>query len=88
MKAGRKPVALVLGCLLFLRRRRPLTVLLLSIAVLFAYHLGAWSTAGWIWPLSVAYVAAAGTAHVRWVAASVPPSSHTPPWRHFGRSRG
>ncbi|WP_336216986.1 hypothetical protein [Nonomuraea sp. LPB2021202275-12-8] len=65
---GAIPVALVLGGLLFLRRRRPMTVLLLSIAVVFAYHLGAWSPAGWIWPLSVAYVTAAATPHVRWVA--------------------
>ncbi|MGW0484165.1 hypothetical protein [Nonomuraea sp. NPDC003214] len=62
------PVALALGGLLFLRRRRPMTVLLLSIAVLVFYHAGEWSPAGWIWPLSVAYVTAAATPHVRWVA--------------------
>ncbi|MEV4222093.1 hypothetical protein [Nonomuraea sp. NPDC049725] len=62
------PVALGLGGLLFLRRRRPMTVLLLSIAVLAFYHAGEWSPAGWIWPLSVAYVTAAATPHVRWVA--------------------
>ncbi|MFG2074785.1 sensor histidine kinase [Nonomuraea maritima] len=63
-------LGLVLGALLVVRRRRPMTVLLLSIVGIFVYHLsGQWSPAGWIWPAAVAYFTAATTPRVRWVAA-------------------
>lgn len=59
-----------LGALLLVRRRWPMTVLLLSVAGIFVYHLtGHWPPAGWIWPAAVAYFTAATTPHVRWVAA-------------------
>ncbi|UBU10252.1 sensor histidine kinase [Nonomuraea gerenzanensis] len=63
-------VGLYLGALLLVRRRRPMTVLLLSVAGMVVYHnvLGMWSPAGWIWPIAVAYFTAATTRHVRWVA--------------------
>ncbi|MFI6881586.1 hypothetical protein [Streptosporangium canum] len=61
------PLALFLGALLLVRRRWPMTVLLLSIAALFAYHLAFWSPPGWIWPASAAYFTAAATSRVRWV---------------------
>ncbi|GII86578.1 two-component sensor histidine kinase [Sphaerisporangium siamense] len=68
--AGANPLALLLGALLLFRRRRPMTVLLLSIAGIFAYRLtGGVSPAGWIWPAAVAYFTAATTPRVRWVAA-------------------
>ncbi|MGV9304336.1 sensor histidine kinase [Nonomuraea sp. NPDC004354] len=67
---GTIPLALLLGALLLVRRRWPMTVLLLSIGGIFAYHLtGHWSPAGWIWPAAVAYFTAATTPRVRWVAA-------------------
>ncbi|MDP9865885.1 MULTISPECIES: sensor histidine kinase [Streptosporangium] len=66
---GTIPLALFLGALLLLRRRRPMAVLLLSIAAIFVYHLARESPAGWIWPASVAYFTAAATSRVRWVAA-------------------
>ncbi|MFD8527096.1 hypothetical protein ACFV0L_06755 [Streptosporangium canum] len=62
------PLALFLGVLLLVRRRWPMTVLLLSIAAIFAYHLVSWSPPGWIWPASAAYFTAAATSRVRWVA--------------------
>ncbi|MFC0861554.1 sensor histidine kinase [Sphaerimonospora cavernae] len=67
--AGPIPLALFLGVLLLVRRRWPMTVLLLSVAAIFAYHLAYWSPAGWIWPVSAAYFTAAATSRVRWVAA-------------------
>jgi signal transduction histidine kinase len=67
---GTIPLALLLGALLLVRHRWPMTVLLLSIGGIFAYHLtGHWSPAGWIWPAAVAYFTAATTPRVRWVAA-------------------
>ncbi|MFD1938561.1 sensor histidine kinase [Nonomuraea mangrovi] len=67
---GTIPLALLLGVLLLVRRRWPMTVLLLSIGGIFVYHLtGHWSPAGWIWPAAVAYFTAATTPRVRWVAA-------------------
>ncbi|WP_111699100.1 hypothetical protein [Microbispora triticiradicis] len=63
------PFALVLGALVLFRRRWPMVVLVLSVAAVFAYHLVSWSPAGWIWPASVAYLTAAATPRVRWVAA-------------------
>ncbi|KAA9374622.1 sensor histidine kinase [Microbispora cellulosiformans] len=67
---GAIPLGLLLGALLLVRRRRPMTVLLLSIAGILVYHLtGHWSPAGWIWPAAVAYFTAATTPHVRWVPA-------------------
>ncbi|RVX47561.1 hypothetical protein EDD27_10498 [Nonomuraea polychroma] len=44
-----------------------MTVLLLSVAALIAYHLASWSPAGWIWPISAAYFTAATTRHFLWV---------------------
>ncbi|MEU7941914.1 sensor histidine kinase [Microbispora bryophytorum] len=64
---GQIPLALFLGALLLVRRRWPMTVLLLSVAAVFAYHLTHWSPAGWIWPVAAAYFTAAGTSRVRWV---------------------
>jgi signal transduction histidine kinase len=66
---GTIPVALFLGALLLVRRRWPMTVLLLSIAGIFVYHFVRESPAGWIWPASAAYFTAATTPRVRWVAA-------------------
>jgi signal transduction histidine kinase len=67
---GPIPLGLLLGALLLVRRRWPMTVLLLSIGGIFAYHLtGHWSPAGWIWPAAVAYFTAATTPRVRWVPA-------------------
>ncbi|MEV4569967.1 histidine kinase [Nonomuraea sp. NPDC049419] len=67
---GTIPLGLFLGGLLLVRRRWPMTVLLLSVAGVFAYHLtGHWPPAGWIWPAAVAYFTAATTPRVRWVAA-------------------
>ncbi|MFI6320253.1 sensor histidine kinase [Nonomuraea sp. NPDC050556] len=63
------PLGLVLGALLLGRRRWPLAVLGLSVIAILVYHLAQWSPAGWIWPLSVAYVTAAAASRVRWVAA-------------------
>jgi signal transduction histidine kinase len=64
------PLALLLGALLLVRRRWPMTVLLLSIGGIFLYHLTrGGSPAGWIWPAAVAYFTAATTPRVRWVAA-------------------
>ncbi|MEU7827735.1 histidine kinase [Nonomuraea sp. NPDC049129] len=69
-RQGTYPLALLLGALLLVRHRWPMTVLLLSIGGIFAYHLtGHWSPAGWIWPAAVAYFTAATTPRVRWVAA-------------------
>ncbi|MEV7013549.1 histidine kinase [Streptosporangium sp. NPDC051022] len=66
---GPIPLGLFLGALLLVRRRWPMTVLLLSIGGIFVYHLtGHWSPPGWIWPAAVAYFAAATTPRVRWVA--------------------
>jgi signal transduction histidine kinase len=66
---GTIPLALLLGALLLVRRRWPMTVLLLSIGGIFVYHLtGGESPAGWIWPAAVAYFTAATTPRVRWVA--------------------
>src|SRR5262245_37583114 len=64
-------VAWFLGVVLLFRRRRPMAVLLLSIAAIFVYHLvlKQFSPAGWIWPVSAAYFTAATTPRVRWVAA-------------------
>lgn len=62
------PAALALGALLLLRRRWPMTVLLLSVVAIFVYHLVSWSPPGWIWPIAAAYVTAAATSRVRWVA--------------------
>ncbi|MFI9556114.1 sensor histidine kinase [Nonomuraea endophytica] len=63
------PLGLLLGALLLVRRRWPMTVLLLSIGGIFVYRLtGHWSPAGWIWPAAVAYFTAAATPRVRWVA--------------------
>ncbi|MBD3147492.1 sensor histidine kinase [Microbispora bryophytorum] len=64
---GQIPLALFLGALLLVRRRWPMTVLLLSVAAVLAYHLTHWSPAGWIWPVAAAYFTAAGTSRVRWV---------------------
>jgi signal transduction histidine kinase len=67
---GPIPLGLLLGALLLVRHRWPMTVLLLSIGGIFVYHLtGHWSPAGWIWPAAVAYVTAATTPRVRWVPA-------------------
>ncbi|MET7338516.1 histidine kinase [Nonomuraea sp. NPDC005650] len=67
---GTIPLGLLLGALLLVRRRWPMTVLLLSIGGIFVYHLtGHWSPAGWIWPVAVAYFTAATTPRVRWVLA-------------------
>lgn len=67
---GTIPLGLLLGVLLLVRRRWPMTVLLLSIGGIFVFHLtGHWSPAGWIWPAAVAYFTAATTPRVRWVAA-------------------
>ncbi|MEV4461662.1 histidine kinase [Microbispora sp. NPDC049633] len=63
------PVALILGALLLVRRRWPMTVLLLSVAAVFAYHLGHPSPAGWIWPVAAAYFTAATVCRTRWVVA-------------------
>ncbi|SEH01129.1 Signal transduction histidine kinase [Nonomuraea solani] len=65
---GLIPLALFLGALLMFRRRWPLTVLLLSIAAIFLYRATSVFEGGWIWPASVAYVSAACTPRVRWVA--------------------
>jgi len=65
---GTIPLALFLGGLLLLRRRRPMTVLLLSIAGIFVYRLTSDFEGGWIWPASVAYFTAAASPRVRWVA--------------------
>ncbi|MEU6731235.1 histidine kinase [Nonomuraea wenchangensis] len=65
---GPIPLGLLLGGLLLVRRRWPMTVLLLSIGGIFVYHLTVdWSPAGWIWPAAVAYFTAATTSRVRWV---------------------
>ncbi|GAA1756153.1 sensor histidine kinase [Nonomuraea bangladeshensis] len=65
---GPIPLGLFLGGLLLVRRRWPMTVLLLSIGGIFVYHLAVhWSPAGWIWPAAVAYFTAATTSRVRWV---------------------
>ncbi|GAA2209563.1 sensor histidine kinase [Nonomuraea monospora] len=63
-------LGLFLGAILLVRRRWPMTVLLLSVCGMLAYHsvAGLWSPAGWIWPIAVAYFTAATTRHVRWVA--------------------
>ncbi|TLP64100.1 sensor histidine kinase [Microbispora triticiradicis] len=67
---GTIPLGLLLGALLLVRRRWPMTVLLLSIGGILVYHLtGHWSPAGWIWPAAVAYFTAATTSRVRWVPA-------------------
>ncbi|MFI6293286.1 sensor histidine kinase [Nonomuraea sp. NPDC050790] len=67
---GAIPLGLLLGALLLVRRRWPMTVLLLSIGGIFLYHLtGHWSPAGWVWPTAVAYFTAATTPRVRWVGA-------------------
>ncbi|WP_169983045.1 hypothetical protein [Microbispora sp. H10836] len=63
------PVALFLGALLLVRRRWPMPVLLLSVAAVFAYHLGHPSPAGWIWPVAAAYFTAATASRPRWVVA-------------------
>ncbi|TDC10975.1 sensor histidine kinase [Nonomuraea longispora] len=63
-------LGLLLGALLLVRRRWPMTVLLLSVGGIFVYHLtGHWSPSGWIWPAAVAYFTAATTPRVRWVPA-------------------
>ncbi|MFD0887466.1 sensor histidine kinase [Streptosporangium algeriense] len=65
---GQIPLGLFLGALLLVRRRWPMTVLLLSVGGVFVYHLtGHWAPAGWIWPVAVAYFTAATTPRVRWV---------------------
>ncbi|MFI7538597.1 sensor histidine kinase [Streptosporangium sp. NPDC049376] len=65
---GQIPLGLFLGALLLVRRRWPMTVLLLSIGGVFVYHLtGHWSPPGWIWPVAVAYFTVATTPRVRWV---------------------
>ncbi|WP_157548730.1 hypothetical protein [Nonomuraea candida] len=61
---GAIQLALVLAVLVLFRRRRPMFVLLLSVAAIFVYHLAGWSPAGWIWPASVAYFTAAATSRV------------------------
>ncbi|NBE95643.1 sensor histidine kinase [Nonomuraea sp. KC401] len=67
---GTIQLGLLLGALLLVRRRWPMTVLLLSVGGIFVYHLtGHWSPAGWIWPAAVAYFTAATTPRVRWVPA-------------------
>ncbi|MEV5745288.1 hypothetical protein AB0L30_34960 [Microbispora rosea] len=66
---GPIPLALFLGVLLLVRRRWPMTVLLLSVAAVLTYHLGHFSPAGWIWPVAAAYFTAAATSRVRWVVA-------------------
>ncbi len=69
--SGPIPLGLFLGALLLVRRRWPMTVLLLSIGGVLVYHLtGHWSPAGWIWPAAVAYFTAATTPRVRWAAAA------------------
>ncbi|GLX93318.1 ATP-binding protein [Herbidospora sp. NBRC 101105] len=66
---GALPLALFLGVLLFLRRRWPMAVLLLSVAGVVVYHHFHWSPAGWIWPVAAAYFTAATAPRmVRWVA--------------------
>ncbi|WP_051760032.1 sensor histidine kinase [Herbidospora cretacea] len=66
---GALPLALFLGVLLFLRRRWPMAVLLLSVAGIVVYHHFHWSPAGWIWPVAAAYFTAATAPRmVRWVA--------------------
>ncbi|GGT38868.1 sensor histidine kinase [Nonomuraea spiralis] len=65
---GLIPLALFLGALLFFRRRRPMTVLILSIGAVFVYRCNSHFEGGWIWPASAAYFSAACTARVRWVA--------------------
>ncbi|NUW43927.1 sensor histidine kinase [Nonomuraea rhodomycinica] len=65
---GLVPLVLFLGTLMFVRRRLPMTVLLLSIAAIFVYRTGSSFQGGWIWPASAAYFSAATTRHVRWVA--------------------
>ncbi|MEW9547317.1 sensor histidine kinase [Nonomuraea sp. NPDC050783] len=63
------PLALYLGALLLVRRRRPTAVLLLSVGGLLAYRLtGHFSPAGWIWPLAVAYFTVAAASRARWAA--------------------
>ncbi|TDD48351.1 hypothetical protein E1286_15645 [Nonomuraea terrae] len=55
------PLALFLGALLLVRRRLPMTVLLLSVAGIFVYHLTSFSPAGWIWPAPAGDRGAPGT---------------------------
>ncbi|NUW32323.1 sensor histidine kinase [Nonomuraea sp. SMC257] len=64
---GLVPFVLFLGGLMFVRRRLPMTVLLLSIVAIFVYRSGSSFEGGWIWPASAAYFSAATTRHVRWV---------------------
>ncbi|GAA2299779.1 histidine kinase [Nonomuraea roseoviolacea subsp. roseoviolacea] len=61
-------LSLFLGALMFVRRRLPMTVLLLSIAAIFVYRAGSHFQGGWIWPAWAAYFSAATTRHVRWAA--------------------
>ncbi len=60
-------LALFLGALLFVRRRWPIVVLLLSVAAIFAFHLISWSPAGWIWPAWAAYFTVAAMSKLRWL---------------------
>ncbi|MEV4576636.1 hypothetical protein AB0K16_25640 [Nonomuraea jabiensis] len=60
-------LALFLGALLFVRRRWPVPVLLLSVAAIFAFHLVSWSPAGWIWPAWAAYFTVAAMSRIRWL---------------------
>ncbi|MEU8776555.1 sensor histidine kinase [Streptomyces sp. NPDC048606] len=56
---GTLPLALWLGALLLLRRRWPLTVLLLSVQAVVAFRTAGLTDVGWVWPLSAAYAALA-----------------------------
>ncbi|TDC76425.1 sensor histidine kinase [Streptomyces hainanensis] len=71
--AGALPLALWLGLLLLAHRRWPLAVLLLSVQAVVVFRTSGLTDAGWVWPVSAAYVALAaddrpGRPGLRWAA--------------------
>lgn len=57
--AGAVPLTVFLAGLLLLRRRWPVTVLLLSVATVVAYRIGYLIDVGWVWPATAAVFAVA-----------------------------
>lgn len=52
--AGAVPMAVALAGLLLLRRRWPVTVLLLSVSIVMGYRIGWLIDVGWVWPATAA----------------------------------
>lgn len=54
-QAGVTPLALQLGLVLLLRRRWPVTVLLLSVQAVIVFRSAGLTDVGWVWPATAAY---------------------------------